>query len=117
MHSYDPTAETVTLSLREYHDLVCDATFYRYLVYGDVCRWDGYGAALKNYFKRTAPMTDWEADLCALELMCDEERSDYELSVAYEWLQARCKPGLASPERLAELRDELRTIEDKMEAE
>ena len=117
MLSYDPTAETVTLSLREYHDLVCDATFYRYLINGGVDNWDGYEIALRDYFKRTAPMTDWEADLCALELMCDEERNDYELSVAYEWLQARCKPNLASLERLAELRDELRAIEDKMEAE
>lgn len=111
MHSYDPTAETVTLTLSEYHDLVCDASFYRYLVNGGVDNWDGYEVALKDYFNGATPMTNWEADLFALELMRDEECNDYALSVAYEWLQARCKPHLASPERLADLRDELQAIQ------
>lgn len=69
MYDYDIPERTVTLTFDEYRDLVT-----------------------RTHSAADADLSFNDLDVFAFTLMEDEDRSDYELSVAMEWLHYRCKP-------------------------
>jgi len=86
MKSYNIVDGTVTLTIPEFLDLVRNATRFRYLErYGVDC-WEGYDEAMSEMSGPHDYSLD-ELTAAALAMMLDEERSDYELMVASEWLR------------------------------
>ena len=85
MEDYNIDKGTVTITIDEFRDLVADATRFRYLWRYGVDNWDGYEEAMSEFTGDREYSFD-ELTAAALGMMQDEERDDYELMVASEWL-------------------------------
>lgn len=88
MYDYDIPERHVTLTFDEYRDLVADASLYHALK--NAIDPDKF-AEIAYYHCSDTNLNFYELDLFAFSLMEDEDGDDYELSVAYQWLQHRCE--------------------------
>ena len=91
MYSYDTSEKTVTLTINEYADLVYDSAKLAALDSWGVSDWSGYEPCMRDFSEKSSHTMD-EHDIIAFSIMNDKDASDYACSVAYEWLQMRCKP-------------------------
>lgn len=111
MRTYDIPEGTVTLTINEYADLVYDSAKLEALISWGVSEWDGYEPCMRDFCEHLSH-TMLEHDIIAFRIMNDEEASDYACSVAYEWLQMRCKP---IPDKVGEWCAIMRDLEFQLE--
>lgn len=111
MHTYDTSEGTVTLTINEYADLVYQASKVEALIACGCDKLPEVQEAMLRLMHQDLPFSMQELDVVAFRIMEDEEASDYILSVAYEWLQMRCKP---IPDNVAEWCAIMRDLEDQL---
>ena len=85
MEDYNIDKGTVTITIDKFRDLVFDSTCLHCLQRHGVGHWEGYDTAMNAFFNHRDFSFD-ELTVTALAIMQDEERDDYELMVASEWL-------------------------------
>lgn len=112
MEDYNIDKGTVTITIDKFRDLVFDATRFRYLQRWGVDCWEGYDEAMSEFVSDRDYSMD-ELTAAALGMMQDEERDDYELMVASEWLHYL---PLCHKMKAAEWAAIMRDLEDQLKA-
>lgn len=86
MIDYNLTQNTVTISIDEFRDFVYDSQRLNYLERAGVSGWEGYEHAMEE-FDNDRDYSLYELTVLAFNIANDEDANDYELGVAYQWLQ------------------------------
>lgn len=118
MEDYNIDKGTVTITIDKFRDLVFDSTCLHCLQRHGVGHWEGYDKAMNAFFNNHDFSFD-ELTVTALAIMQDEERDDYELMVASEWLHylPLCRKMEAAEWAaiMRDLEDQLKAIIDEKE--